>query len=154
MKTEKNRRKSFSADLVCSLQFFSYSLFFLFFHVEYTKCFQYGQGNHGLGSKTILYGNCSGNIPSCNWYFVCCIAVSFHCYYYFSRKIRDFSLLDQTKMDSLKSQLGKKIEKITWGNRLLDHKYKTIFKLKKIWEKLIDCWDMKIEKNWGNNVGK
>jgi hypothetical protein len=36
-----------------------------------------------------------------------------------------------------------------WANRPLDHKYKTIFKLKRNWEKLIDGWDVKIEKNWG-----
>jgi hypothetical protein len=27
----------------------------------------------------------------------------------------------------------------------LDHKYKTIFKSKRNWEKLIDSWDVKIE---------
>jgi hypothetical protein len=30
----------------------------------------------------------------------------------------------------------------------LDHKYKTIFKSKRNWEKLIDGWDVKIEENW------
>jgi hypothetical protein len=55
-------------------------------------------------------------------------------------------------MDSLKW-------KKNWGNnvenKLLDHKYKIIFKSKKHLEKLIDSWDMKIlkklrEKNWEN----
>jgi hypothetical protein len=36
-----------------------------------------------------------------------------------------------------------------WGNnvdyRPLDYKYKTIFKFKRNWQKLIDCWDMKIK---------
>jgi hypothetical protein len=43
------------------------------------------------------------------------------------------------------SQVGK-----NWGNnmgnRLLDYKYKIIFKFKKNWEKLINGWDVKIEK--------
>jgi hypothetical protein len=43
--------------------------------------------------------------------------------------------------------------KKNWGNnvdyRPLDHKYKTILKSKKNWEKLIDGWDVKIEENWG-----
>jgi hypothetical protein len=43
------------------------------------------------------------------------------------------------------SQIGK-----NWGNnmgnRLLDHKYKIIFKFKRNWEKLINGWDVKIEK--------
>jgi hypothetical protein len=43
------------------------------------------------------------------------------------------------------SQVGK-----NWGNnmgnRLLDYKYKIIFKFKRNWEKLINGWDVKIEK--------
>jgi hypothetical protein len=42
--------------------------------------------------------------------------------------------------------------KINWGNNVrnepLDYKYKTIFKYKRNWEKLIDGWDVKIEENW------
>jgi hypothetical protein len=30
----------------------------------------------------------------------------------------------------------------------LDYRYKTIFKFKRNVEKLIDSWDVKIEKNW------
>jgi hypothetical protein len=61
-------------------------------------------------------------------------------------------------MDSLEK--GKKIDEIIWANRPLDHNfinikqyffdwiYKTIFKFKRNWKKLIDGWDIKIEKNW------
>jgi hypothetical protein len=36
--------------------------------------------------------------------------------------------------------------------RPLDHKYKTIFKSKRNWEKLIDGWDVKFDgdKIWGS----
>jgi hypothetical protein len=51
------------------------------------------------------------------------------------------------------SQVGK-----NWGNnmgnRLLDYKYKIIFKFKRNWEKLINDWDVKIEKNWGKKFGR
>jgi hypothetical protein len=44
------------------------------------------------------------------------------------------------------------IEFFFWGNnieyRLLNHKYKTIFKSEKNLEKLIHDWDVKVEKNW------
>jgi hypothetical protein len=36
-------------------------------------------------------------------------------------------------------------------NKSLDYKYKIIFKFKRNEEKLIDSWNMKIEKNWGKN---
>jgi hypothetical protein len=37
-------------------------------------------------------------------------------------------------------------------NRLLDCKYKTIFKSKRNEQKLINGWDLKIERNWGEKI--
>jgi hypothetical protein len=33
--------------------------------------------------------------------------------------------------------------------RLLDYKYRVVFKLKRTEKMLIDGWDVKIEENWG-----
>jgi hypothetical protein len=43
----------------------------------------------------------------------------------------------------------KKIEKIMWAFWPLDYKYTQIFKFKRNEKKLIDGWDVIIEKNWG-----
>jgi hypothetical protein len=34
------------------------------------------------------------------------------------------------------------------GNKPLDYRYETIFEFKRNGKKLIDGWDVKIEKNW------